>query len=143
MITALRRGRDCERGSITLFALIAAVGLLVAVGLAADGGTKIRASQQADGYAEEAARTAGQAILAASSIQGDQPVIDPAAAVRAAQQYLASVDVSGTVRLTGPDTLTVTVTITRPTVFVGLIGIDSVTVHGRASVRLATGEDPP
>jgi Putative Flp pilus-assembly TadE/G-like len=143
-----RRGcprRAGEAGSVSLFGAIVAVALLAAVGLAVDGGAKVRATQQADAYAEEAARAGGQAIEAAPAIQGEAPRLDPRQAARAAQAHLDAAGVPGTARLTGPDSLRVEVTITRPTVFLGLIGINTVTAHGHAQARLVrgvTGEEP-
>jgi hypothetical protein len=124
---------------VSLFGVIAALALLVAVGLAVDGGAKVRATQQADTYAEEAARAGGQAIDAAGAIQGEAPRLDPARAVRVAQAHLDAAGVDGAIRLSGPATLRVEVTITRPTVFLGLIGIDTVTAQGHATARVVRG----
>lgn len=124
---------------MSLFGAIVAVALLVATGLAVDGGAKVRATQQADTYAEEAARAGGQAIDPGPAIQGDALRLDPRRAVRAAQAHLDAAGVPGTARLNGPDALRVEVVITRPTVFLGLIGINTVTAHGRADARLVRG----
>jgi hypothetical protein len=137
--------RAGEAGSVSLFGAIVAVALLVATGLAVDGGAKVRATQQADTYAEEAARAGGQAIEPAPAIQGEELRLDRARAASAAQAHLDAAGVPGTARLTGTATLRVEVTITRPTVFLGLIGINTVTAHGRATARLVrgvTGEEP-
>jgi hypothetical protein len=133
-----------DRGSITLFGALAALALLVTVGLAVDGGAKIRALQRADAYAEEAARAGGQAINAPLAIQGDPAVLEPAAAREAAERYLRAAGIPGSVRVTSATTIEVQTTITRPTVFLGLIGIDTVTAHGQAVARVVrgvTGED--
>ena len=139
------RGIGGDRGAASLFAGIAALGVFVGIGISVDGGAKIRATQQADSYAEEAGRAAGQAILAAVSIQGGRPVLDRARAERVAQNYLHAAGIAGSAHITGPSTLTVDTTITRSTVFFGLVGIGEFTVHGHAEVRLVrgvTGEDP-
>jgi Flp pilus assembly protein TadG len=55
-----RGGRDA--GSITLFALIFALALLLVVGLVVDGGGRLHALQRADSIAREAARVAGEEL---------------------------------------------------------------------------------
>ena len=85
--------------------------------------------------AGEAARAGGQAIDVTAALAGDVR-IDPAAAVAAAQDYLARNDVAGSVDVLDGDTLQVTTTVTEPTVFLGLIGIDSFTVHGAGTAEL-------
>jgi hypothetical protein len=56
--------------------------------------------------------------------------------VSAAQNYLASAGVSGTVSALGKDGITVTVTITEPTRVLALIGINDATVTGSAVARI-------
>lgn len=128
-----------ERGTITVFTAIVVAALLLMVGLALDGGQKIRAARQADAIAAEAARAGGQAIKVPDAVQGQQPVIDPQAAVRASKAFLRTAGVTGSVQITGPSQLTVRVTIHRPTLLLPLIGIDEVTAHGKATARLARG----
>jgi hypothetical protein len=125
---------------VTVFFAVAVVGLLVLLGLVVDGGAKVRAVQRADTLAGEAARAGGQAINVPGVIAGRRPVADPAAAASAAQQYLAANGVTGTVTIAADGrALQVTVTATSPTVFLGLIGVTTLTVHGHASVELAFG----
>ncbi len=143
----IRRGepRHSEQGSVTLFSVVAVIGLLVAVGLVADGGGKVRALQQAYGIAEAAARTGAQAIDLPSAIQGQTPTLDPVAAEAAAQEYLAASNVVGTTQVNGND-LTVEVTLERETVFLSLVGINAVEVKASATARLVsggTGEEAP
>lgn len=130
---------DPERGSVTLFALVAGMGLLLVAGLVVDGGAKIRGLQRADRIAAEAARTAGQVIDSPAAIDGQPPTLDAAAAAAAAQRYLAGRGVTGTVTRTGGRALAVTVTVHEPTVFLGLIGIRDFTVTGSAEVLLVPG----
>lgn len=49
-------GADPEAGSVTVFVAISVLGLLLLIGLVADGGAKLRATQRADSVAAEAAR---------------------------------------------------------------------------------------
>ena len=55
----LRLRTDPERGSVTVFFAISVLGLLLLIGLVADGGAKLRATQQAAATAAEAARATG------------------------------------------------------------------------------------
>jgi Flp pilus assembly protein TadG len=132
--------RGAERGSISVFLAILVPGLLLVVGLAVDGGAKVSALERADAVADEAARAGGQAIDVAAALAGDVR-IDPAAAVAAAQEYLARNDVVGSVDVLDGDTLRVTTTVTEPTVFLGLVGIDDFTVHGVGTARLVVTAD--
>ena len=131
------RGDD---GSVTLFVCIAVVGLLLVVGLVVDGGAKVRALQRADRLAAEAGRAGGQAIDVPAAIGGDPPRVDVQAAVRASQAYLQANGVNGTVAVADAGrTVTVEVTTSTPTAFLGLIGINTMTVHGQATVLLVRG----
>ena len=77
-----RLGSDREAGSVTLFFVVAALALFAMVGLVVDGGTKIRAAQQADGLAEEAARAGGQQIAVPAAVRGNRITADPRDAVQ-------------------------------------------------------------
>ncbi|HVA61360.1 MAG TPA: pilus assembly protein TadG-related protein [Mycobacteriales bacterium] len=130
---------ESERGSLTVFTAVLALALLVMAGLVIDGTGKLRAAQQADGIAEEAAR-AGADTLNAAGLRAGQPVaVDPAAAITAAQAYLASAGVRGTVTAPAPAEIAVSVTISQPTAVLDLIGIDSWTVVGHATASLESG----
>ncbi|MBX9243803.1 hypothetical protein ICW40_03155 [Actinotalea ferrariae] len=135
-----------DRGSISVFVAASMLGLLLIVGLIADGGLKVRAVQEADALAAEAARAGGQAIDVAAAVSGEPARVDRQAAVDAAYAYLAVAGATGQVGIS-PDgrDLNVSVTLTRPTAFVSLIGIAQVTVSGHASVTLVhavTGDRP-
>lgn len=108
-------GRN-ERGSATI--LIAALGLalLMATGLAVDGGRKLGALSDARNTADNAARAGAQMIDADIYRGTGEPVIDLAAATAAATDYLARHGYAGTVSVSGT-TVTVTVTLTVPTRF--------------------------
>ncbi|WP_432976859.1 pilus assembly protein TadG-related protein [Dactylosporangium sp. CA-233914] len=129
--------RRNDEGRIALLALVLAFAVLMMIGLSVDGGGKIRAMERADNVASEAARAAAQAILAPQAIEGGEKVVDPAAAVAAAQNYLAAAGVTGVVDI-APDRkhITVTVTITYTTLFLGLIGINTLTSTGHATTVL-------
>lgn len=138
MLSPLRRRlRDDDRGSLSLFVVVAFVALLVTIGLVVDGGGKIRALQRADAVAAEAARAGGQAIVASTAVRGRGAVTDPAQARIAAQSYLARADVPGTVTIINGTQLRVQTTITYDPVFLGIVGVGTQTSTGEAEVRLA------
>lgn len=140
-MTASRTRRVAsDDGSVTLFFCIAVVGLLVLVGLVVDGGAKVRALQRADRLAAEAGRAGGQAIDVSAAIAGDAPTLNAQAAVYATQAYLRANGVTGTVSVTDAGrALVVDVTTTTDTVFLGLINVNTMTVHGSARVVLVRG----
>jgi len=129
------RARD--EGRIALLVLVFALAILVMIGLSVDGGGKIRALERADDLASEAARAAGQAILTPQAIEGGKKVVDPTAAVAAAQNYLRAAGVAGTVTVAPDQThVTVTVTIVYTTEVLGVIGIDHLTATRQATATL-------
>ena len=125
-----------ERGSISLWILTASFVMMVLVGLAVDLGGQVHAKQRAHDIAAEAARAGGERVQAAPAIEGRYVGVDTAAARVAAEQYLASAGVTGTVRITGGDTITVEVTDTYTPVFLSFIGIGDLTVTSDATARL-------
>jgi len=136
---ALRaRVEDGERGSVVLWVAITTPALLLLVMLIVDGGAKMKAAEQADTYAAEAARTATIAI-------GPRPaggIVDSRAAAQAANAYLASAGVTGSVRVTGPTTVTVTVTVQRAGPVSGATFTITRTATARLLVGVETGEAP-
>ena len=134
------RDQDAERGALGVFLAVLVPGLLLIIGLAVDGGAKVAATQRANAIADEAARAGGQALDVSAALAGDVRV-DPAAAVVAAQNYLTRNGVQGAVTVVDGDTLTVTTTITEPTAFLGLIGIQTMTVEGSGTADLITDQD--
>jgi len=137
-MTILVQGRG-DRGSVSLFTVVVALGLLVAIGLVVDGGGKIRALQRANAAAAEAARVGGQAINAGPAIEGQATGVDPMLARAAAQSYLDSAGVDGTVNVVGGAELEVTTTTTYEPIFLSLIGVGPMTTTGHGKVRLARG----
>ncbi|WP_426592621.1 pilus assembly protein TadG-related protein [Cellulomonas sp. McL0617] len=135
--TRLLTGADPEAGSVTVFVVISVLGLLVLVGLVADGGAKLRAAQRAEGIAAEAARAGGQALDLPGTITGTGYQVDNIAAVQAAQAYLAAAGATGMVTVSQDRTrLLVTVHTSAPTAFLDLIGIDQIEATGSAQAQL-------
>ena len=125
---------------MSLFVVVIAVAMMLMIGLIVDGGRKVRAIQRADAVAAEAARAGGQAIVAGPAIRGEGVRADTAPARRAAEAYLTSAGVSGTVTVAGGQ-LTVTTSVGYKPVFLGLIGVGSLTGDGHSTVRLVRGLD--
>lgn len=118
-----------ERGSVALWVAITTPALLLMVLLVVDGGAKMKAGEQADTYASEAARAATIGI-------GPRPAgetVDALAAVTAANAYLSQAGVRGTATFTGSASVTVTVTRTGP-----ISGV-SFTVTRTATAQLLIG----
>ena len=133
------RHEDRDAGSVTVFVAVTMLGLLVLCGLVVDGGAKLRATQQADRIAAEAARAAGQAVDPAALVAGDV-TIDRAAALESAEGYLAAEGVTGNVALSPDGTaIDVDVVVTAPSVFLGLVGIESFSVTGPGRAVLVPG----
>lgn len=125
-----------DTGSVSMFVVVVVLALLVAAGLAVDGGGKITAQQRATVAAEEAARTAGQSINVANSVQGRAATVDPYTAAAAARRYLATADVQGTVTIASPTTITIDTTATYEPVILSLIGVGTLTGRGSATATL-------
>ena len=121
-------------GAVAVPTAILALVVAVLSGLTVDGVRAAQATASADAIAAEAARAGGQAVDTAALARGN-PQIDPAAAVAAARSYLAAAHAEGTAVVDGR-TITVSVTLTRPTVLLGLVGRTTITSHGVAQAQL-------
>jgi len=129
------RARD-ERGSISIWLVTSSFVMMMLVGLAVDLGGQVHAKQRAHDVAAQAARAGGQQVQAAPAIEGHFLAVDTAAAKQTAEEYLDAAHVSGTVTITGGDTITVDVTDVYNPKFLSVIGIGDLTVTGEASARL-------
>ena len=134
--TALRENPD--RGSaVTSYFVVMAVGIMLFIGLAVDGGAQVQAGVRAERVATEAAR----AGLQAASPGGDT---DPSAVAAAAERYLAAADtdgnLQGSVQVDGTH-LNVTVTVTTKTTFLGLLNVNQLTAHGTGRADLVRSVD--
>lgn len=124
-----------ERGSISVWAATSAVIMMICVGIALDLGAQVHAQQHARGVAAQAARVGGQQ-LDATAVTGNYPSIAVGQARLAAQAYLDASGVDGTVAVTGGDTVHVSVTDTYDPRFLGIIGIQDLTVTGDATAQV-------
>ena len=133
---ALRENPD--RGSaVNSYFVVMAVGIMLFIGLAVDGGAQVQAGVRAERVATEAAR----AGLQAASPGGDT---DPSAVAAAAERYLAAADtdgnLQGSVQVDGTH-LNVTVTVTTKTTFLGLLNVNQLTAHGTGRADLVRSVD--
>lgn len=136
--------RHPEEGSITIFVVAFCLALLAAAGLVVDGGAKLRAARQASATAEEAARAgAGRINVDRAYAHGGRFVIDRNDAVAAARAYLTSSRTTGTVTAASPRAIRVTVTISKPTALLSLIGIGHVSATKTATADLVQGIETP
>lgn len=114
------------------------VALVALAGLVIDGGRKLNESETAYAVAEEAAR-AGAGVVNTSAAYGSGTYkVDVPQALAAARAYLASGGYSGTVTASG-NSIKVTVTITKPTAVLSIVGISSMSATGSAVASLETG----
>ncbi|MGW8745906.1 pilus assembly protein TadG-related protein [Streptomyces sp. NPDC055794] len=133
-----------DRGGVTVFVAVCVVALIGIIGVAVDGGGKLRATERADHVAGEAARAGGQALDPTAAISGESIVVKPQDAVAAAQSYLRSVGATGTVSVSADGkTLTVHTTGTYATKFLPVVGIGAMPVTGHGSATLLHGVTAP
>lgn len=125
-----------DRGSISIWLAVSSFVMMILVGLAVDLGGQVQAKQRAHNIAAEAARTGGEQVQAAPAIKGEYVAVDTVAARNAAEDYLSASGVTGTVTVTGGDTITVDVTDTYTPRFLRFIGVGDLTVTSHASARL-------
>ena len=128
--------RDGDRGSVAvLFCFIVLiVGALVTA--LVDAGTAIQAANRADTYSAEAARAASIAIGPVPTGGG----IDAQLAATAARSYLDQAGATGTVIVTGPGIVEVSVTVADSTPMLG-IPVSQTRVHtAQLLVGVTSGE---
>lgn len=101
-----------ERGAVSTFLAVIALALLMAAGLAVDGGRKINALREASHLADNAARAGAQAVdLDTLRTTGDLTLL-PDQAIHQVDQYLAALGYTATDVTIDGDTITVTISLT-------------------------------
>ncbi|MDF1596203.1 MAG: pilus assembly protein TadG-related protein [Acidimicrobiia bacterium] len=101
-----------ERGAVSTFLAVIALALLMAGGLAIDGGRKVNALREASHIADNAARAGAQAVdLDTLRTTGDLQLL-PSEAANRVEAYLAILGYSATNVIVNGATVTVTVDIT-------------------------------
>jgi Flp pilus assembly protein TadG len=130
------RTTDRDRGSLSVFAVVATLALIVIIGLVVDGGGKVQAQQRAQEAARQAARAGGQAIQASTAVRGQGATADVGAARSAAESYLISAGVAGTVSIQGGTTIIVDSTESYTPIFLSIIGVGPQSVSGHSEARI-------
>jgi hypothetical protein len=120
-----------EYGSLTVFVSVFCLTLFVLIGLVVDSGRAISARSAAMSEAQQAARV-GAGQISIGSLRVGQVDIDPADAIRASTEYLASIGQSGSTSVVG-QTVTVHINDEEPTVILGIIGIHQISISVTAS----------
>lgn len=131
------RGLNNERGAMSTFLAVIALSLLMAAGLAVDGGRKIAALREASHIADNAARAGAQAVDVDTLRTTGVLVVDADQATTNAEVYLTSVGHTGSVTV-ATDTVTVTVSVTVDAV---LLPIGDITVTATETAT-AVNEEP-
>lgn len=129
--------RDDETGNVTLYLIVTVVALMLAIGLVVDGSGKIQAGDQANQIAAAAARAAANA-LNGDAVDNGGLGLNATLAQNTAMGVINASGVQGTASVSG-NTVNVTVEIDYPTVFLNMIGINTLTGHGTSSARLIDG----
>lgn len=132
----MSHGATDERGAVSTFLAVIALSLLMAAGLAIDGGRKVTALREASNLADNAARAGAQAVdLDTLRTTGDLLLLPDQAATRV-DEYLAPLGHTAVVTVDG-DTVTVTVTLTVDPV---LLPIGTITVTATETAAAITQE---
>ena len=106
------KGRSDERGAVSTFLAVIALALLMAAGLAIDGGRKVNALREASHIADNAARAGAQAVdLDTLRTTGELRLLPDQAADRV-QTYLTALGYTASEVEVSEANVTVTVAIT-------------------------------
>lgn len=129
-----------ERGAIAVWAAVAIPAFVVVIGMGVDFSGHATAQQEARAVAAEAARAGGQYLDAGP---GTRPRPNPVMARRAAMAYVAASDYSGSVTV-GGGTVAVSVSGSYETLFLGIIGVNSLPLRaeGAATIQVVVDGTP-
>ena len=129
--------RERERGSITAVVVVFAACFLVLGGLVYDAGRAMAAKTTVIDEAQQAARTAAQA-LNAGQLRNNVLATTPGQAIADAEAYIAASGDTGTVTITG-QMITVHVVRHQSTSLLALVGVGEITVSGTATTEIEQG----
>lgn len=135
-------GRD-ERGSVSVWAVLIVAAFTLVVGISVDLVGQVAAKQRATDIAAQAARIAGQHADTNTLMGGAGRITaNPQQARRAALDYIAGADMTGTATIeAGGTQLVITTTATYRPIFLTSIGIGPLTVTGTATARLIRAQN--
>jgi hypothetical protein len=132
--------RDRERGGLSLMLVVLFAALAALAGIVVDGGAKLIAHQNAVAVAQEAARAGAMTVDKSAAYSSGSFVVSQRQALAAARSYLIRAGYHRyAVAPDGTRAITVSVTVTEPTRFLSLIGVDSFTCTGTATASLMIG----
>ena len=133
-----------ESGAVAPLVAVMLLGLLAVAALVVDGGVLFAARRDLQGLADGAARAGAMAVDVETLRETEKVRLTPVDAEAAANEYIRAAGYSGTSSVSA-DILSVTVYLSdaRPTVMMGLLGVDSVQVKARGVARPRTGIESP
>lgn len=139
----LRALRHDERGSVSVWAVLIVAVFALIVGISVDLVGQIAAKQNAADVAAQAARIAGQQIDPDTLMAGGRTVnVDTTRARRAALDYIAGADMTGTATVAAGGTeLKISTTATYRPVFLTAIGVGPLSVTSTSTARLVRAQD--
>lgn len=129
-----------ERGAVTVWLVGASVLMVSIIGITVDLGGQLHARERAHSIAAQAAR-AGAEQITADAMLGTKPKLDVSSARTAANAYLRAAGVDGTVSVSGGIRVTVTVVDTYQPLFLGSIGVGTLTVSASSTAELKRALD--
>jgi Flp pilus assembly protein TadG len=132
-----------ERGSVSVWAVLIVAAFTLVVGISVDLVGHVAAKQRASDVAAQAARIAGEQADTNTLMAGTGTItVNPQQARRAALDYIAGADMTGTATIeTGGTQLVITTTATYRPVSLTSIGIGPLTVTGTATARLIRAQN--
>ncbi len=120
-----------DGGAVTAFVVLLLVALFGLLGLVVDGGSALTARQAAEVEAEQAAR-AGAGAISVDGLRDGIVELDPQAAVSTAEGFMAASGHPGAATVSG-GVVSVRLSYEVPTVILGLVGIDHLSVAASAA----------
>ncbi len=126
-----------EDGQFLAMTVVLMTMFLALTGLVADGGRYLDAKQAAASEAEQAAR-AGAGSLDVSQLHAGNIALDPASAVTAAENYMATSGRPGTAWVVG-NTVYAEISYRQPTQLLGIIGVGSLQITVTESATDVSG----
>jgi len=135
--------RHDERGSVSVWAVLIVAAFTLVVGISVDLVGQVAAKQRAGDVAAQAARVAGQQADTNTLMAGSGKItVDPQQARRAALDYIAGADMTGTATIEagGTQLVIITTAIYRP-VFLTSVGIGPLAVTGTSTARLVRAQN--
>jgi len=135
--------RHDERGSVSVWAVLIVAAFTLVVGISVDLVGQVAAKQRVGEVAAQAARVAGEQADTNTLMAGSGKItVNPQQARRAALDYIAGADMTGTATIeAGGTRLVITTTATYRPVFLTSVGIGPLAVTGTSTARLVRAQN--